>query len=75
MFLVFSLLGFDVFGDALRIHKVEFLSVIRVRAGGLTTTARHVELTCMTVRRDREGGSEGVRRVFEEGSRGSSKWF
>jgi len=60
MFLVFSLLGFDVFGDALGIRKVEFLSVIRVRAGGLTTKVRHIELTCMTVWRDQGGGSEGL---------------
>ncbi len=56
MFLVFGLLGFDVFSDALRIYKVEFLSVIRVRARGLTTEVCYVELTCMTVL---EGGREG----------------
>ena len=60
MFLVFSLLGFNISGDALRIRKVEFLSVIRVRARGLTAEVRHVGLTCIAVRRDREGGSEGV---------------
>ncbi len=58
MFLIFGLLSFDVFDDTLRIYKVEFLSVIRVRARGLTTKVCHIELTCMTVLGGgREGGS------------------